>query len=539
LGSDIGMATSMNETEIKYELPTGVALPKLDTLAAVGSVQPAADEDLEAQYFDTEDLRLIRAGVTLRRRTGGHDAGWHLKTPAGPNTRREFHSPLYKQTPEVESPDGRPENALRHDDAAVPAELMDLILVYSRGLPVRPTAVIRTQRQRLLLLGESGNSLAELAVDDVHAHRQDGDPAPRGWREVELELTGGDGGLLREADKVLRQGGLRRSGQEAKFARAMGVGPLGRPAGEETGLSASSSAGTVITAYLAEQAGLVKALDPAVRGDQPDAVHQMRIAVRKLRSTLRTFGGVIWRRDGGQNVDRLAGELKWLGNHLGGARDAEVLLGRLRSEVDALPVELALGPIQARIQGHFARVSADAKEALAAALRSQRYFSLLDQLDALVEAPSLTRAAGRPARAVLPAGVRRSYRRTARRMDRAEGTPAGSKQDVALHRARRAAKRARFAAEAVAPAFGQPATRFAQRLKKVQSTLGDHQDSVIARRAIRELAIAASQSTENAFSYGILYQRETDASGRGIADGERAWSKASRRKYRTWLGGQR
>jgi CHAD domain-containing protein len=510
------MATSIDETEIKYELPAGVALPKLDKLASISRVRPAADENLDAQYFDTDDLRLIRSGVTLRRRVGGHDEGWHLKTPAGPYTRREIHAPLR---------DG--------DDLQVPGELLELIRVHTRGKPVRPMAVIRTQRQRLELLDRSGDSLAELAIDDVRAHRQDGDATPRDWQEVELELTGGDGALLRATDKFLLKGGLTRSAQLAKFARAMGVGTLDRPAGKPARppLSASSPAGDVITAYVAGQVATLKALDPAVRGDQPDAVHQMRIAVRKLRSTLRTFGQLIW----SQDVRPVADELKWLGTELGAARDAEVLFWHLRSEVDALPAELVLGPIQARIRGHFAQVSARAKDRLTKALRSKRYFRLLDRLDALAERPALTRAAARPAGEVLPVAVRRSYRRTAKRMDRAERTPPGLERDAALHQARRAAKRTRFAAEAVGPAFGQPAERFARGFKKIQSTLGDHQDSVLARQVERELAIAAAQSAENAFSYGVLYQSDADASVRAIARGQRAWVKASHRKLRAWL----
>jgi len=522
------MATSTNETEIKYEMPTGVALPKLDELSSIASVRPAAEEDLEAQYFDTDDLRLIHAGVTLRRRVGGHDEGWHLKTPAGLHTRREFHSPLR---------DGDGRGGDRGGDLKVPDELMELILVHTRGKRVRPTAVIKTQRQRMLLLGESGDQLAELAIDDVHAHRENGDPSPKGWREVELELTGGDGALLQAADKFLRHGGLQRSDQSAKFARAMGLGPQDRPATEAArqALAASSSAGQVITAYLAEQVATMKALDPAVRGDQPDAVHQMRIAVRRIRSTLRTFGALIWQHPDGQAIDQVAAELKWLGTQLGGSRDAEVLQGHLRAEAGALPAELVLGPVQARIQGHFARMSADAKAKLSKALRSKRYFSLLDKLDALIEEPALTPAAAKPAKAVLSAAVRRSYRRTARRMNRAERTPAGPRQDAALHSARRAAKRTRFAAEALAPALGKPARRLASQLKRVQSALGDHQDTVIARQAERELAIAAAQNSENAFSFGLIFQRDADASVRAIARGQHAWSKASRRKYRKWL----
>src|SRR6185437_2767716 len=293
------MATSNNETEIKYELPTGVALPKLDELSSIASVQSAADEDLDAQYFDTDDLRLIHAGVTLRRRVGGHDEGWHLKTPVGLHTRREFHAPLRGE------PGGRPSGpALRDgEDLTVPDELMELVLVHTRGKRVRPAAVIRTQRQRLLLLDESGEQLAELAIDDVHAHREIGDPSPRGWREVELELTGGDGALLQAADKFLLDGGLVRSDQSAKFARAMGLGPPDQPATQAA--SASANAGEVVTAYLAEQVAALKALDPAARRDEPDAVHQMRVAVRRLRATLRTFGA-LWQRQHGQATDQVA-----------------------------------------------------------------------------------------------------------------------------------------------------------------------------------------------------------------------------------------
>src|SRR5215472_13992113 len=82
------------ETEIKYDAAGGFVMPKLDELPAVAAVRHASEEHLEAKYFDTDDLRLIRAGITLRRRTGGHDDGWHLKLPAGADRRREMRMPL-------------------------------------------------------------------------------------------------------------------------------------------------------------------------------------------------------------------------------------------------------------------------------------------------------------------------------------------------------------------------------------------------------------------------------------------------------------
>ena len=88
------MAVDMNETEAKYEAPAGRALPDLDDLPQVAGTSGPDEEQLEAEYYDTGDLRLIRAGITLRRRRGGHDAGWHLKLPVGPYTRREIRLPL-------------------------------------------------------------------------------------------------------------------------------------------------------------------------------------------------------------------------------------------------------------------------------------------------------------------------------------------------------------------------------------------------------------------------------------------------------------
>jgi CHAD domain-containing protein len=509
------MATSANETEIKYDLPAGAPLPSLTELDEVSSVREEAQEELEAQYFDTDDLRLLRAGVTLRRRVGGHDQGWHLKIPAALHTRREIQVPLGA------------------DETEVPAELAERILVYTRGKPVRPAAVIRTARQRLVLCGQSGDSLAELAVDDVHAHRSNGDPVPTGWREAELELTGGDTALLAEADGFLRRHGLRRSPHSAKFERAIGFAQPARPG--RSSLSAASRAGDVVLAYLADQADRLKLLDPAVRGREPDAVHQMRIAARRLRSTLRSFAKVIWSPDRREVVAQVAADLKWLGGVLGEARDAEVLLAQLEGRMSELRPEEILGPVQARVRGHFAAAAAAAMTEVNQALNSDRYLSLLDRLDAMISAPELSARAGKAAKAVLPAAVRRDFRRTRRRMSRARRARPGMSRDTALHQARKAAKRARYSAEAVSPAIGQPASRFARKMKKVQSLLGDHQDAVISRQVERQLAVAAAQAGENAFTYGMLYQREVDDGREAQAKGLRAWEKGSRRKHRKWL----
>lgn len=294
----------------------------------------------------------------------------------------------------------------------------------------------------------------------------------------------------------------------------------------------TSSAGNVVTGYLGKHIGTLKTLDPMVRSGEPDAVHQMRVAARRLRSTLQSFGKPVFASD----TTAVTAELKWLGTVLGAARDAEVLGAHIRSSLEQLPPELVVGPVMARVQGHFAAAGAAARSAAQAALDSERYLALLDQLDALVSAPQPTTATAGPAGDVLRAPVRRAYRRTDRRMRAALRTPPGRPRELALHEARKAAKRARYAAEAVAPAAGSQAGRFARQMKKLQTVLGDHQDSVIARQVERELGMSAHLAGENAFSYGLIYERDAVAGERLAQEAAGVWRRASRKRYRRWLG---
>jgi CHAD domain-containing protein len=293
----------------------------------------------------------------------------------------------------------------------------------------------------------------------------------------------------------------------------------------------SASAGDVVLAYLRVQARALRTLEPKVRADEFDAVHQMRVTTRRLRAALRTFGQVIPPTD----TAHLVGELQWLGRMLGQARDGEVLGGHLRDSLRPTPPELLIGPVQARVQGHFAPRRAAAHTELLEALDSPRYARLLAELDRVVAGPPHGPQAETPAREVLPPAVRRAYRQAKRRMRRARHTPAGADRDAALHRARKSARRARYAAEAAAPAVGKPASRFAKQMKKVQSVLGDHQDAVLARQAARDLGIGAHLAGENAFTYGLLYGYELHQAERLQADARRVWKRASRSRYRQWV----
>jgi CHAD domain-containing protein len=294
-------------------------------------------------------------------------------------------------------------------------------------------------------------------------------------------------------------------------------------------MTPAAPAGQVVLAYLREQAAALDSLAPSVRRDEPDAVHQMRVATRRLRSTLRTFRRVIG------PAGHLDEELRWLGGVLGEARDAEVLGQHLETVLATVPAEQVIGPVQARIKIHFAPVAAQARQAVLEALDSERFGSLRDEVGQLIAGPPPRPRAGRPAGDVLPREVRRAYRATARRMDRARRAAPGPARDTALHQARKAAKRARYAGELAEPAIGRKARRFSRQVKGVQSLLGDHHDSVIARQQERGLGMEAHLSGENAFTYGLLYERESEAADELRARAFKAWKKASRSGYRRWM----
>lgn len=407
------------ETEIKYDAPADgdLELPPLDTLPQVASVSRPDHEKLEAEYFDTPDLVLVKSGITLRRRRGGHDAGWHLKLPLGPHTRREIQRPLGRS--------GR----------AIPGELESLVRARTRGADLILVARLNTSRQRIILQGGQGEPLAEIAIDDVSAQIP-GDPAAAtSWREVEVELIGGDTGLLDAADQVLRRAGLHPAGRSAKLERALGLesgaqrrhlpdssaapADQAAPASAAAPPASATSAAEVIGAYLSRHLEELVTADSRLRAGEPGAVHEMRVATRRLRSTSQTFGFLL-----APGAGRLASELKWLGDVLGAARDAEVLAGHLRASLRELPAEQVIGPVHARIQGHFASVSGQATVAVVQALDSERYFALLDSVEELARQPAPEAAAAGTtpagtADAMLRDAVRRAFRKVSRRMRRA------------------------------------------------------------------------------------------------------------------------
>jgi CHAD domain-containing protein len=373
------------ETERKYEVPSGMTLPDADRLfgLAVGSSDEA---ELDVTYFDTDDLRLARSGVTLRRRAGGDDAGWHLKLPVDADTRDELQLPL-----------GR-------DTAQPPARFATLTRVYTRGMRLEPVAKLMTKRRRWTFTGTNGHELAELADDQVHG---------------------------------------------------------------------------------------------------------IRLHLRDATAPVMA-------------------DLRWLGAELAPARDAEVLAARFTAAVDALPTQEVLGPVAGQLTRRFSREQAQGHTRAVGALDSDRYLQLQERLDTLLADPPLTRRGRRRATRELPHAIEKALRRTTARMSRADAAT-DTDRDAALHEMRKAAKRTRFVLEVAEPAFGKKARKLRKRIKDVQSLLGDHHDTVVARPVLRELGAQAHIDGGNGFSFGILHATE-QATARHLEDQlTAAWKRVARR----------
>jgi CHAD domain-containing protein len=500
------------EVEDKYAVPEGFDLPDLTGVPGVATVAEPETVELSATYYDTPDHRLVRNRITLRRRTGGKDAGWHLKLPTT-GGRSEVQRPLGR---------GR----------TVPKELAGLVLARTRGVPLAPVATLDTTRRITLLSDADGNVLAELADDEVRADVLDGGSVveKRHWREVEVELVGGDRDLLAAVGHVLRRAGADIAPHGSKIALVLGA-RVAAPELPAVELGRKPSAADVVCAYLVEHLGAMLDADPRVRLDEPDAVHRMRVASRRLRSTLRSFRPVL---DADRSRD-LDARLKALAATLGAVRDAEVQLERLLAGIDALPEDLVLGPVRRRVEERLRGDRLRGQQELVAVLSGQDYLMLVeDLLEFVSDEP--TPAGRRPARAVLPALVRKRYRTLAKRVAaarRAESTD----RDVLLHQARKAGKRTRYAAEVLIPVSGRRAVALAKVVEDLQEVLGDHQDSVVARPLIRDLAIATNAARdESAFTFGLLHAREQSVAARSEARLDRVWRRTSRRSLRSFLG---
>ncbi|MFD3933057.1 CHAD domain-containing protein [Streptomyces sp. NPDC058614] len=499
------MADTKREIERKYEGPAAegdAGLPELTGVAGVASVIDKGVAELDATYYDTADQRLAAASLTLRRRTGGSDAGWHLKLPVSEGVRDEIQAPL-------------------SDD--LPRSLTGLVRSRVRDAELVPVVRLRSARDIRHLVDDSGALLAEVSLDRVRAERLSGGEGTAEWTEIEVELADdGDPAFLDKVEKKLRKAGLARSSSASKLAKALAE-TAPKTKGKKPKAPAPETdpvtAGDHVLAYIRAQRDAIVELDPAVRRDVYDSVHSMRVATRRMRSAFRSYGKVLDR----TVTDPIGDELKWLAGELGVDRDQEVLTERLTQSLADLPRNLLSGPVRTRLRTWSHARSSGSRRRLIAVLDGKRYLDLLTALDAIVADPPLLKAAAGDPSTVIAKAVRKDFKKVSDLIGEALDRPSGADRDFAMHEARKKAKRTRYAAETAAPALGRPAADLVKSMKSLQSLLGDHQDSVMVREAVLGLAAQAHAAGENAFTYGVLYGREEQRAAAAEAALPEAW----------------
>ena len=503
------MVEQVVEVERKYDVPRDAVVPDLGGLSA--GVGPVSQQALVATYLDTDDLRLRSTRTILRHRTGDAAAGWHLKVPAG-SARLELRVT------------GEP------PPAPLPEELSALVRSRVRRRPLVPAAVLTTSRTVHPVVDGDGRVLVEV-VDDLVEGRHVASGKVLRWREWEAELVAGDEALLDAVGARLLAAGAVEAASSSKVGRVLDASASTWWTAPATTVRRGVTAGDAVKAHVAEQVAELLDRDPLVRRDEPDAVHRMRVATRRLRSALSTFRPLL-------DPDRtgpLREDLRWLAGVLGQPRDAEVMHARLRAMVDEQPSELVLGPVVQRIDDVLLGRYRAAHAKAVAELDSDRCLALYDALEELVADRLTGELADRPAADVLPVLVRRDDRRLRRALAAARRIAPGHGQDEALHEARKSAKRLRYSCEAVAPVVGRRALRLAKAATGLQEVLGEHQDSVLTREELRALGAASSRAGHNGFTFGRLHGIEQERARTSTTQWHEAAAALSRPKLRRWL----
>ena len=496
------------EREFKFAVPDGWGMPPLDEYCAVrddGVVQQTAT------YYDTDDLRLTRAGASLRFRD---DDGWTVKLPVNDHARGALV---------------RAEHVFGGSPGTPPSGALELLAARIRTARLAPVARLRTVRRSVTLrsISTSGEPVGDLigVLTDDQCTVLEGRVTGR-FREVELELAEHASDDAADAISAhLRAHAASDADPAPKIARALGSAAADPSDVGTYPVPQPATVDAVIRHALSDAVLKLVTNDPIVRiGADIEGVHQARVATRRLRSHLRTFRTLLdpeW-------AEQLRAELGWLGAELGAVRDADVLLERLEARIAALDPEdrTAAAPLLDRLL----RQQAAAREVLLDGLRSPRYLELLDRLVDAAHRPRVVMRIGASDEDTLRSLVRRPWRQLRDAVDELPD-PA---PDPALHAIRIRAKRARYATEVVAPAFGRPARDFAKALTNVQDVLGEHQDAVVAGAWLRANALALTDPRA-AYAAGELGAAERAAADASRAAWPDAWRAVARKRLRSWL----
>jgi len=467
----------MTEQEDKFEVDPDWVMPQLTELVPDGGRLDQQTRKLDNTYFDTPGAGLRLFGITLRRRVGGSETGWQLKVPSG-TARTELQSGSRTRT--------------------LPPALGKGVQGLLAGENLDAVAKIKTTRTAYRVMNADGDLVLEIADDQVESGPPDGDSMLHSWREVEIEVgPAGNKKDLKRARKLFLAAGVSPNASKTKLDRALGPAlPDGQARAAKAG-----TVGELVTAYVATQCQILASNDVGMRTDMP-AIHKTRVAVRRLRSTLRIFTKVFK----ASPAEELDEELSWYADVLGEVRDRDILSNRLTKQIAELPPDQVRGSVEAEITNKLAAERQEALARLNEAMCTPRYMHLVQLLRGWRSAPPLTRAAEKKAKSAVKY-VDKAMRKAEKRLRKAD-------DDIGqLHRARKAMKRARYAAELVEPADkGMKAV--ARDAEEMQTLLGEHQDAVIAARFLAEVSSADGISEGSGFTYGVLMAHELQRAAR-------------------------
>lgn len=499
------------EVESKFEVGADVPVPAAERFAPLIADTPV-EHDLSATYYDTPDLTLTRHKVTLRRRTGGDDAGWHLKLP-GKAGRTELQAPLGDEIPEA---------------------LLTAVAGLVRRRELAPIARIDNRRLVTLLRDTDGTAVVEFCDDNVTTSSYVPGGTASQWREWEAELVDPTLPHANESLAVVSAAciatGAAASSSSSKLARA--VGPT--PDAWDRGVSPVRDA-------LGEDLLQLLDHDQAARRVTMTGVHQMRVAVRGLRSTISTYAAELEVETAGTGIDlpALLGELKVLAAILGKLRDIQVVDERLEGIAAEFPLDVVSTQTRSRLRAELDREETRAGERVTAALVSGRYLDLVDGLHDLVRVagtmPDAGRATGgvsepgeqtkkqrREAEELVLRGIDRQFAKFTKSRTRTERDLAAldlslAQREELTHVVRKRAKALRRNVGSL-PDRGElrvaPLRTACQRL---HSVLGEVQDSVTSRQWIQRVVRRAEAAGESTFGFGVLYEHERGFSERALA----------------------
>ncbi len=431
----IALVKETIEREVKLAAGEGFTLPELG-----GEIRPT--RVFVSTYHDTAQLALARHGITFRHRIEDGAGVWQLKLPRAGTVRVELERA------------GPP--------AVPPPELVALLVALLRNESLVPVARLRTRREVIRAGG------AEVVDDSVAV--LDHQRVTRRFREIEVELLDGDEQTLRRLEKALRRAGADGGDFTPKLYRALDLAYPREPVEVPKDASPAEALGL----RLREQVTALVSHDPGTRlGSDPEDLHQLRVATRRLRAFIRAARPLL----APGPTEELRAEIAWLGSVLGPVRDLDVLVEHVSGEL----VHLGGAEDAAGLVAELEERRAAARTVLLEAMAVPRYFALLDRAMGFADDPP--RNSSDETLAAI-------WWAEAKRLRRAVDALGDDPSDADLHAVRIRVKRARYAAELASHELGKHGAQYVSRAKAAQDVLGSHQDAFVAEEEIMRWASA-------------------------------------------------